>query len=192
MKLKSHGCINKTLWMFLLSYLFFGMLLSPMVVGAEKTKFDKPQKEIQQDLTRLFGCSWVHSGSNYISHLQSIMGSVVLSIDITDNTIESIEITADVSHYHRSGSEANVTSRETVSKIFKYFLPYWGEREVWLAHAIDNATKTNDKQIVDIGEITVSVEALQVADLDDTYEKIIISKKKSFRKRKASPKTYGR
>ena len=71
-------------------------------------------------------------------------------------------------------------SRDTVLRIVAYLLPAWKNSPEWLTGALYAAAQKRARKIVKVGGVTVLVECLQPADLDDTFAAIVITKKTSL------------
>ena len=140
----------------------------------------RPMANVQADLGKLLDCQWQGSDLYAVCSTKQIDGTVDLSRDPADKSIETVEMIALVAGYPQRRPAAEKSNQSTVLRIVAYLLPAWKNSPEWLTDALDAAAHGRARRVTKIGDLTVLVQRQKFADLDDIFATIVITKKTSL------------
>jgi hypothetical protein len=137
--------------------------------------------DVQAGLGKLLGCQWRGTKAVTDCPVMQMNGIVSLSLDPRDDTVETVEMNALVAGHPQPRPDEEKLSRDTVLHIVSYLLPTWKNSSQWLTDARHAAAHVRARKIIKVGGVTVLVQRLQPADLDDAVATIVIAKKASLK-----------
>ncbi len=136
--------------------------------------------DIQAGLGKLLGCQWEGTEAVADCPVMQMNGIVSLSRDPGDQAVESVEMNALVANHPHPRPGEEKLSRDTVLRIVAYLLPTWKNSPLWLTDALHAAAHARARKVIKVDGVTVLVQCLQPADLDDTFATIVITRKASL------------
>jgi hypothetical protein len=156
------------------------ILLAP-AFAASPSAMSRPMADVQAGLGKLLGCQWRGTKAVTDCPVMQMNGIVSLSLDPRDDTVETVEMNALVAGHPQPRPDEEKLSRDTVLHIVSYLLPTWKNSSQWLTDARHAAAHVRARKIIKVGGVTVLVQRLQPADLDDAVATIVIAKKASLK-----------
>jgi hypothetical protein len=150
------------------------------IFAASTSDMTRPMADIQADLGKLLGCQWQGSEVYAMCPIKQIDGAVALSRDPAGKSVETVEISTLLAGHPQPRPDEDKLSRDTVLRIVAYLLPTWKESPEWLTAAFSEATHGRARKVIRIGGVTVLVQRLQFADVDEAIATIVVTKKASL------------
>lgn len=169
--------------------IFGGSFAKLLVVGlvatsasaAQPSGLDRPVDDLQAVLGRLTGCAdWRSIGDIRDCNILQTDGVVNLHRDPADDTVDTIELSPVIVAHPPRRSVDIKRSRKIAIDVVRAVLPGWKQAPTWLAHAMDDARHWHARHVIKIGPVTVLVQHLQPADLNDTFAEIVVTKRSSI------------
>jgi len=155
-------------------------LLAAPIFAASTSVMNRPMIGIQADLGKLLHCQWQGADVYAVCSTKQIDGTVDLSRDPADKSVETVEMIALVAGYPKPRPDAEKLNRDTVLRVVAYLLPTWKNAPGWLTGALHAAAHGRARKVIKIGDLTVLVQQQQFADVDETFATIVITKKASL------------
>jgi len=112
--------------------------------------------------------------------IKRIEGAVALTRDPVSKSVETVEMSALLAGHPQPRPDDEKLSRDTVLRTVAYLLPAWQDSSEWLTAALSEARRGRAWKTIKIDGVTVLVQRLQFADVDDTITSIVITKKASL------------
>lgn len=162
----------------ILAAVLLAAVMSGVAIAA--TVLDRPINAIETDLERLLGCKWQGVDPPVVCPLTQTGGVIILFRDLVGETVETVEFNALVAANPNPQPQKERLSRETVLQIVGYFLPAWKEGPAWMKRALDDATIEGAQNVVAFDGVKILVQWLQPATLQDTYARVVITKRASL------------
>jgi hypothetical protein len=150
------------------------------IFAASTSDMTRPMADIQAGLGKLLDCHWLGNDLDAMCPIKQIAGTLDLYRDPVGKSVESVEMTALVARHPKPRPDEEKLSRDTVLRIVAYLLPTWKNSSEWLTDVLHAAARGRARKIIKIGGVTVLVQCVQPADLEDAFATIVITKKASL------------
>ena len=150
------------------------------IFAASTSEMAHPMADVQAGLGKLLGCRWQGSETYTMCPIKRIDGAVALTRDPTGRSVETVEMSALLAGHPQPRPVEEKLSRDTILRVVAFLLPASKDSPEWLATALSEASHGRAWQVIKICGITVLVQRLQFADVDDTIASIVITKKASL------------
>jgi hypothetical protein len=143
--------------------------------AAAQSPWERPFDEVKYELGQLLNCkSFAHRSCA----IEGFGGYVDVFVDAAD-TLETISLNPIVvTHPPRPMIES--LNHEIALKIMDYLLPGWTDRRRWMASALKSAVLDRRRYTAKIGAVSIMVEELQPADIDDEFASVVLTKNPSL------------
>ena len=157
-----------------------GWISAVPIFAAPTSDMARPMVEIEAGLARLLGCQWQGNDTYAMCPIKRIEGAVALTRDPAGRSVETVEMSALLAGRPQPRPDDEKLSRDTVLRVVAYLLPSWQASPAWLTTALSEAHRGKAWQVIKVDSVTVLVQRLQFADVDDTIASIVITRKTSL------------
>jgi hypothetical protein len=152
-------------------------LASASIHASPQTAFDRSVERVEAGLARLVGCRWSITGRVALCPMPETGGVLTLTQTPAGDVLETVEINVLVATYPQRNLVREWRSRDQAIDVVQYILPNWLSAREWLSRALHAARHAHVRHTIKVGTVTVLVQWLQPADLDDTFATLVVTRK---------------
>ena len=131
---------------------------------------------LKNEIERAVKCQWEGTGSVISCPVRKISGTISLSKKESSKDADSIEIIGLLMESPRDSSAEDI-SKDTIFEVFNKIFPKKNLNLAPLQEAFHEAEDTEENIIFEIDDVSVSVQKIQPADLEDYYIDILLTRK---------------
>lgn len=157
-----------------------GLIASMPSASAAQTGLDLPWKSVQFELSNIAQChSWVVVENKYLCQPNNLHVQIKFLRNPSDDTVQSVEISALAADIPRNRREEEHT-RALVIKIVHFLLPNWTDEPKWIEFTMKDSVNYYARHVTQFDGINILVRRIQLADLDEAYAEIELTKNDEF------------